>query len=174
MSCLNAIALFKSFSGNIQGTVHFHQCSDQSGTHVDIDLHNIQPGKIHAIHIHEHGDEREGCISLGGHWNPTIKTHGSLFLGMPSHSGDMINNIKGNSKGKFKYAYHDPRINLRGDVNDSIIGRSVVIHQGNDDLGLGGMDPYNPHVRRESLKTGNAGKRMACSIIGRAMDGPLI
>ena len=43
--------------------------------------------------------------------------------------------------------------------------RAVVIHAGTDDLGTGGDE--------ESLKTGNAGTRSACGVIGMFADiGP--
>ena len=178
MKCLNAIALFgSSCEGNtnhkdIKGTVQFHQCGNgQEGTWVKINLYNFDPNKTHAIHIHEYGDETNGCVSLGGHWNPDGTTHGSLYLDMPSHAGDMINNLKSDQNGRFNRIYMDPRITLQGTVDQTIIGRSIVIHYGQDDLGLGGIDPYNAEVRAGSLKTGNAGKRMACAIIGRAKDG---
>lgn len=178
MSCLNAIALFGSSCDShtndkdIKGTVEFHQCrNDYEGTWVNINLYNFEPYKTHAIHIHEYGDERDGCISLGGHWNPEGTTHGSIYLDMPSHAGDMINNLTSDSNGRFSHSYYDPRITLKGTVDQTIFGRSVVIHHDKDDLGLGGINPPNAKVRAESLKTGNAGKRMACAIIGRAKDG---
>lgn len=161
MSCINAIAVFNE--KNVKGTVKFHQCSKNQGTEVYIDLYDLPPNIKRAIHVHEYGDERQGCKSLGGHWNPFSQTHGSIHFDMPRHAGDLINNIEPDSNGKYKFKYHDPLINLRGDIDATIIGRSVVIHDGVDDLGLGG----NP----ESLKTGNAGKRMACAIIGRAKNG---
>ena len=40
----------------------------------------------------------------------------------------------------------------------SIIGRTIVLHQNQDDLGLG--------INAASLTTGNSGNRIACGIIG--------
>ena len=174
MNCINAIALFDPSCerSKVKGTVEFHQCRRSEGTNIKIHLSGLEPDAKHAIHIHEYGDEREGCVSLGGHWNPTNTTHGCMLLDMPSHAGDMINNIDANSNGEFFYRrYYDDRISLAGDIDTSVIGRSVVIHHGYDDLGLGGINPYDAEKRKESLKTGNAGKRMACAIIGRAKDG---
>ena len=62
----------------------------------------------------------------------------------------------------------DKLIKLRGKY--SIIGRSVILHDKEDDLGKGGLDEngnvIDEKVRKESLITGNAGKRIACGVIG--------
>ena len=50
----------------------------------------------------------------------------------------------------------DKLISLNGER--SVIGRAIVLHANTDDLGLGGNE--------ESLKTGNAGARSGCGIIG--------
>jgi Cu-Zn family superoxide dismutase len=161
MNCINAIAIFNN--SNIKGEILFHQCYNKKGVSVYIDLYDLEPNKTRAIHIHEYGDETNGCKSLGGHWNPYNTTHGSRKYNMKRHAGDLINNFTTNSEGRYKYQYVDELLNLRGNINESIIGRSVVVHEGIDDLGLGN--------NIESLKTGNAGKRMACAIIGRGKDG---
>lgn len=166
---MKAIAIFDQ--RNVAGYVLFKQENIHSSVEVTINLFRLKGKRTRAIHIHEFGDTSDGCKSLGGHWNPTHETHGSYFIpGMPCHSGDLINNITPNSKGEILYTYKDERLNLIGNVNESIIGRSVVIHDGIDDLGLGGLDEYgyitNLEKHKESLKTGNAGSRMACAIIG--------
>jgi superoxide dismutase, Cu-Zn family len=62
----------------------------------------------------------------------------------------------------------DSLIKLKG--KHSIIGRCVVIHKEEDDLGKGGLnkrgDIIDTKIHEESLKTGNAGKRIACGVIG--------
>ena len=54
----------------------------------------------------------------------------------------------------------DTLVKLQGEY--SVIGRSMVVHAGEDDLGRGG--------NAESKKTGNAGARLACGVI--ALSGP--
>lgn len=156
MKCTEAIAVF---SNNVKGSVFFHQCKPNMPVFVRFDITSLPKNKKMAIHIHEFGDISDGCFSLGGHWNPLKKEHGSIWIDSTnSHAGDLINNLSSDMKGEFKYTYYDDRINLKGDVLDTIIGRSVVIHKGIDDLGLGN--------NLESKKTGNAGKRLDCAIIG--------
>lgn len=154
INCLNAIASFDQ--KNVKGTIIFHQCTNDSGSSVIFNLYNLVPNSENAIHIHEYGDLRNGCTSLGGHWNPHNTTHGTIWQkNMQRHAGDLINNIYADEKGTFYFKYYDPLISVK-----NIYGRSVVIHAKKDDLGFGN--------NAESLVTGNAGNRIACAIIGRA------
>ena len=168
--CINAIAIFNS---KINGYIKFHQCKKNEPTLVNFKIQGLKPNNMNACHIHEFGDFINGCKSLGSHWNPRNSNHGytNLSIGLDkniklkkqniqSHAGDLLNNIISDSNGKFYYKYLDYRINLFGDVSESIIGRSVVMHVGVDDLGLGNNE--------ESLKTGNSGERIAFSIIGHS------
>jgi len=71
------------------------------------------------------------------------------------HIGD-LGNIEAGPDGVAYISFADPLISLSG--TNSIIGRSVVVHEKADDLGRGGME--------DSLTTGSAGGRIACGIIG--------
>jgi Cu-Zn family superoxide dismutase len=156
---MNAICILKS--DTVNGYVSFHQCNIYERVRVKIQLKG-PPGQTHAIHIHEYGDMRKGCDSLGAHYNPYETTHGSMLYEMPRHAGDLINNVTFDQRGHFYYEYDDRLINLFPSASiDNILGRSIVIHEKEDDLGRG-----KGAQREESLKTGNAGKRICCGIIG--------
>jgi len=71
------------------------------------------------------------------------------------HVGD-LGNIMADANGSARVYISDYRITLCGP--NSIIGRAVVIHSGPDDFGRGGTP--------DSLKTGNAGSRIGCGLIG--------
>lgn len=151
------------FEGKISGTVEFEELNKK--TKINVNLKGIPPGK-HAIHIHEYGDLTDGCTSACAHFNPDNKNHGGPD-DKERHVGD-LGNITANKSGIVKTKFSDHKIKLRGKY--SIIGRSVVIHDKEDDLGKGGLDEdgnvIDAEVRKESLVTGNAGKRIACAVIG--------
>ena len=155
---MNAIAFFDQ---KIKGYLNFYQSSPFHKTTVIFNLYGFEPNQTHACHIHEYGDLIHGCKSLGGHLNLNNKEHGTIFFDIEnSHTGDLLNNINSDKNGRVQLFYDDPRLNLFGNINTSIIGCSVVIHEGQDDYGFGGNE--------ESKKTGNAGNRIACAIIGKS------
>jgi len=67
-----------------------------------------------------------------------------------------LGNVDANAAGVVSTAFSDNLITLFG--ARSIIGRAIVLHADEDDLGL--------TDNADSLKTGNAGARLACGIIG--------
>ena len=154
----SAIAVFQG--PEVYGSVTFKENS--FGT-VDIYTNLSGPGLIakgeHGFHIHEYGDLSDGCNSACAHYNPFGKSHGCP--GSPiRHVGD-LGNLQIDIFGNAKYKTSDDIIQLSGEY--SIIGRSLIIHANRDDCGFGGNE--------ESLKTGNAGARIACASIGHARPG---
>ena len=64
----------------------------------------------------------------------------------------------------------DPLISLYQEDINCILNRSIVIHEKPDDQGLPGLKALMQNRKlnkeeEESLKTGNAGKRIACGNI---------
>jgi superoxide dismutase, Cu-Zn family len=117
----------------------------------------LTPGK-HGFHVHALGNLTSGCDSLGSHYNPAGTTHGSPDA-LLHHSGD-LGNIEAGSDG---VAY--VKATMPGVPLSAVLGRSLIVHELEDDLGLG--DNSQPGVQgHTSLTTGNAGARIACCIIG--------
>lgn len=115
----------------------------------------MAPGK-HGFHIHEFGDNTNGCTSAGPHFNPNKKEHGAPDADI-RHVGD-LGNVEADANGVAKINITDSLISLNG--ANSILGRTVVVHADVDDLGLGGHEL--------SKTTGNAGARLGCGVIGFA------
>ncbi|VDM25656.1 unnamed protein product [Toxocara canis] len=127
-------------------------------TKVSGEISGLTPG-LHGFHVHQYGDTTNGCISAGAHFNPFNKTHGGPKDEM-RHVGD-LGNVKADANGVAKFEIVDKLVQIHGE--HSVIGRSLVVHVGEDDLGKGTGDR-----QEESLKTGNAGARAACGVIAVA------
>ena len=149
---ITAIAVFNS--PKCKGTVTIKD-SILGGLVFDINLTNLKPG-LHGFHVHEAGNLSDGCGTCCAHFNPLNKKHGGPFDGKNRHLGD-LGNITVDKNGKSSEIIYGSHLKLRGSKYN-IIGRSIVVHEDEDDLGVGGD--------AESLKTGNAGARIGCAVIG--------
>jgi Cu-Zn family superoxide dismutase len=113
-------------------------------------------GNRMAMHIHVQGDISDQCNKCGGHFNPTFQFHGDISG--ERHLGD-LGNIYVDQNGKSNFVIYITTFPIPNDILFSkIVGRSIVLHEGPDDLGKGN--------NLESSKSGNSGKRVACGIIG--------
>jgi Cu-Zn family superoxide dismutase len=146
-----AVAVLHPTQGNnVTGTVTFTRT--QNGIEVIGDVMGLSPGK-HGFHIHQFGDcTAPDGTSAGGHFNPENQPHAGPDQAK-RHVGD-LGNIAADSSGNARYARTDSH--LKFDGRDSIIGRAVIVHAGEDDL--------------MSQPSGNAGPRVACGVIGIAKN----
>lgn len=117
------------------------------GVLIIADIEGLAPGK-HGFHIHEFGDcSAPDASSAGGHFDPTHSRHGSPDA-KERHVGD-LGNIVADRKGTAHYERIDKIIALDG--KDTIIGRSVIVHEKEDDF--------------KTQPAGNSGTRQACGVI---------
>ncbi|KAJ1901584.1 hypothetical protein LPJ66_000669 [Kickxella alabastrina] len=151
---VKAIAVLKGDEG-VQGVVTLTQASETSPIKVHASISGLAAGK-HGFHVHEFGDNTNGCTSAGPHFNPFKKTHGAPDA-EERHVGD-LGNVVASAEGKVDAVIEDSKVTLFGPY--SVIGRTIVVHADEDDLGLGGHEL--------SATTGNAGGRQACGVIGIA------
>ncbi|KAI4383777.1 hypothetical protein MLD38_009577 [Melastoma candidum] len=146
-----AVAVLKGNS-SVEGVVTLTQ-EDDGPTTVNVRVTGLTPG-LHGFHLHEYGDTTNGCISTGAHFNPNGLTHGAPEDEV-RHAGD-LGNIIATADGVAEATIVDNQIPLSG--ANSVIGRALVVHELEDDLGKGGHEL--------SLTTGNAGGRLACGVVG--------
>jgi len=146
-----AVAVFNTRS--VKGDVSF--TNKGASILVEAVFTKLPPGE-HGFHIHKAGDLRgEGCKGACAHFHKGSQpgTHG----GPPGskglrHTGD-LGNIS--SPGTYKYT-------IRNLSAEELFGRSLIVHEDADDLGLGD--------EADSLTTGHSGRRIACAVIGRTME----
>ncbi|MEE8404762.1 MAG: superoxide dismutase family protein, partial [candidate division Zixibacteria bacterium] len=145
----NAIAVLYATKGNnVSGTITFAKV--EGGIKVVATVSGLTEGK-HGFHIHQFGDcSGADGKTAGGHFNPTAMKHSAPIDSM-RHVGD-IGNIVADAEGKATLEWVDSHMTFEG--ANSIIGRGVIIHVGEDDL--------------TSQPTGAAGARVACGVIGIA------
>jgi Cu-Zn family superoxide dismutase len=112
-------------------------------------INGLQEG-THAIHLHEKADcSAENGSSAGGHWNPTFENHGAWGAAEGFHRGD-IGNFTANSEGHGMLTFSTDLWCIGcDDPNKNILGKAVIVHQGEDDL--------------ISQPSGAAGARVSCA-----------
>jgi len=149
-------------SGSNGGVIYIYE--EKAGLRFHGYVYGIPEG-LHGFHIHEYGDLTEGCTSLCSHFNPLQQPHGGR-TGVHRHMGDLGNiSVKYDPKRQTTVS----RIDLKGqgltlEGRFGILGRSLVIHEDQDDEGK------TNHPL--SKTTGNSGARILCGIIGRARPSP--
>jgi len=146
-----AVCVLKS--EKVNGVVNFVQ--DGDSVKISGEISGLAPG-LHGFHVHQFGDNTDGCTSAGPHYNPDGCSHGAPTNGQGErHAGD-LGNVTAGEDGVAKLDISDSMISLTGER--SVLGRTMVIHADVDDLGVGGHEL--------SKTTGNAGGRLACGVIG--------
>ena len=134
----------------VSGTVTFTEV--KGGVRVVAQVEGLTPGK-HGFHIHEKGDlSKADLTSTGGHYNPEGHDHAGPMAKL-RHVGD-LGNLVADAKGVAKLDAVFKGVSMRG--KNSIIGRGLIIHAGEDDL--------------ISQPTGAAGIRVAGGVIGLVSD----
>ena len=132
---------------NVTGTITFSEDDDQ--VLMNAVFSGLTPGS-HAIHLHEFSDcSSPDGKSTGGHWNPTFENHGAWGNETGFHRGD-IGNFEANENGEATISFETDLwcINC-DDETKNIIGKAVIVHQGQDDF--------------VSQPSGAAGSRVSCA-----------
>lgn len=133
-------------AGKISGQVTFTQAGD--GVRVVADVTGLSPGK-HGFHVHESPDlSAPDLKSAGPHFNPEGTKHGGPDSVM-RHAGD-LGNLTADAQGRATMDRVVNGMSVNGPA-DNVVGHSVVIHGGEDDLKT---DP-----------AGNSGARIAAGVI---------
>ena len=141
------ITLNAKSDSNVSGNVVFKEVEGEVSMTAIIS--GLTAGQ-HAIHIHNSSDcSSADGKSAGGHWNPTAQPHGKWGAETGYHKGDIGNfTADENGNGTISFTTKEWCIGCGDDTKD-ILGTSVIVHAGVDDL--------------TSQPSGAAGNRVSCA-----------
>lgn len=133
-STANGMVMFTEIEGQVTLEAH---------------INGLTPG-AHAVHVHEKADcSSEDGKSSGGHWNPTFAPHGAWGSETGYHRGD-IGNFTANESGHGMITFKTDLWCIGcEDETKNLIGKAIIVHQGEDDL--------------SSQPSGAAGARVSCA-----------
>lgn len=132
----------------VGGLVRFTELPG-GGVEVVGQIAGLTKNGTHGFHVHEFGDcSTPDGTSAGGHFTVGESHHGGPTSD-GRHLGD-LGNLKSDETGTAVIKSSDKMLSLSGP--NSILGRAVVVHAGEDDL--------------KSQPAGNSGPRIGCGVIG--------
>jgi superoxide dismutase, Cu-Zn family len=133
----------------VGGVVEFTAAAP--GVEVHAQLTGLRPGR-YGFHIHEVGDCSDPGTTAGEHFSPSDRPHGSPAAPPAArHAGD-LGNIQADESGHAELRLDVAQLEIEGERG--ILGRSVVLHGGEDDF--------------ETQPDGDAGDPIACGVIRAA------
>src|SRR5690606_27773785 len=138
--------------GNVaRGMVEFSP-AENGGLEIVARVEGIPPG-TYGIHIHEVGDcSASDASSAGDHFSPSDDPHGGPYdPAHERHAGD-LGNITVDASGEGRKALTVDELRLDGEYG--VVGKAVIVHDGEDDL--------------TSQPSGESGDPVACGVIERA------
>ena len=134
--------------GRVGSATFYHAGKD--GIRMDLRINDARfAGKNVAVHFHDGKDCGGKGENTHGHWNPTNENHGR-WGAAPHHSGD-IGNIMLDATGAGEISITTNRWSIDSASDNTIIGRSIIVHDGTDDY--------------TTQPTGNSGARVGCGQI---------
>ena len=141
-------AELKDTSGKVVGTVTFKNDGDY--VEIEAKVKDVEPG-FHGFHVHEKGECVGDFTSAGGHYGPTEK----------GAKGDLTSlQVRGDKEGELITTTDEFTL-------EDIKGKAVIIHSLADNFGnINQRYSANgvPGPDEETLKTGDAGARVACGV----------
>lgn len=102
----------------MKGTVTFEQADESSPTTITYEITGNDSNAKRGMHIHQFGDNTNGCTSAGPHFNPQGKEHGAPD-DAERHVGD-LGNFNTDAQGNAKGTVTDKLIKLIGP--ESVLG----------------------------------------------------
>lgn len=143
-----ATATLMTADGTMVGTATFTQSGME--TTAVFDVHGVDGGGTHGIHVHETGEcTPPDFTSAGGHFNPDGVDHACPPT-TPRHAGD-FGNLEIGDDGSGHLEVTTDLVTVDAGPS-SVAGKAVILHAGTDDC--------------TTQPTGDAGGRLACGVIG--------